>query len=209
MIRTIGCLLLLWTNALAWQISPSQSKVPSATEISRRDILAGVGAAVVATSLFGSQPAFALSQEEIDKANIVKGYKRLVYLLDNWEKETTVCKIGQTTTFGDECERTPLKVMDYLGYKSTNDPLFKVEKTLKRLGALVPAERDVDYLDAVENLLQNAEEASGMAYVSSWGEANPGGGKDRVELFIERAKKNVIVSKESLATVIEILGLKV
>jgi hypothetical protein len=48
-----------------------------------------------------------------------------------------------------------------------------------------------------------------MAYVSSWGEANPGGGKDRVELFIERAKKNVIVSKESLATVIEILGLKV
>mmetsp|Transcript_39534 Transcript_39534/g.114441 ORF Transcript_39534/g.114441 Transcript_39534/m.114441 type:complete len:209 (+) Transcript_39534:76-702(+) len=208
MIRTAAFLLLLWTNVSAWVTPPTPSP-SSATEVSRREILASVGASALATSLLGSKPALALSQEEIDKANIVKGYKRLVYLLDNWEKETTVCKIGQTTTFGDECERTPLKVMDYLGYKSTNDPLFKVEKTLKRLGSLVPTDRDVDYLDAVENLLQNAEEASGMAYVSSWGEANPGGGKDRVEVFIERAKKNVIVSKESLATVIEILGLKV
>ena len=41
------------------------------------------------------------------------------------------------------------------------------------------------------------------------GEANPGGGKDRVELFIERAKKNVIVARDSLKTVISILDLKV
>jgi len=34
-----------------------------------------------------------------------------------------------------------------------------------------------------------------------------GGGKDRVELFIERARKNVIDSRDSLATVIEILGI--
>lgn len=47
-----------------------------------------------------------------------------------------------------------------------------------------------------------------MAFVSSWGEANPGGGKDRVQLFIERAKKNVIASRDGLGTVIEILDLK-
>ena len=166
-------------------------------------------AVVGATLLVGAQPSVAAaSQEDIDKANIAKGYKRLVYLLDNWEKETTTCKIGQTTTFGDNCERTPLKVMEYLGYKSTNDPLFKVDKTLARLGNLVPSDKDLDYFEAVENLLQNAEEASSMAFVSSWGEANPGGGKDRVEIFIERSKKNVIVSKQSLETVMKILDIK-
>ena len=34
-----------------------------------------------------------------------------------------------------------------------------------------------------------------------------GGGKDRVELFIERAKRNVIASRNSLKTVIDILEL--
>jgi len=47
-----------------------------------------------------------------------------------------------------------------------------------------------------------------MAFVSSWGEANPGGGKDRVKLFIERAKNNVIKSKDALKTVMDILDLK-
>ena len=117
-------------------------------------------------------------------------------------------RIGQTTTFGDNCERTPVIVMEYLGYKSTNDPLFKIDKTLARLGSLVPPDRDIDYFEATENLLQNAEEANSMAFVSSWGEANPGGGKDRVEIFIERAKKNVIVSKQSLETVMDILNIK-
>jgi hypothetical protein len=47
-----------------------------------------------------------------------------------------------------------------------------------------------------------------MAFVSSWGEANPGGGKDRVELFIERSKKNVMESRDGLKRVLDILGLK-
>lgn len=34
-----------------------------------------------------------------------------------------------------------------------------------------------------------------------------GGGKDRVELFIERARKNVVASRNSLKTVIDILNL--
>jgi hypothetical protein len=41
----------------------------------------------------------------------------------------------------------------------------------------------------------------------SRGEANPGGGKDRVELFIERAKKNVVDSRNSLKTIVEILDI--
>jgi len=134
---------------------------------------------------------------------------RLNYLLDNWVKETTVC--GQTDNpyqTKNGCERNPAPVMDYLGYKSTKDPLFKAEKTMRRLESLVPSDREVEFLEAVELWGQAADEANGMAFISSWGEANPGGGKDRVELFIERAKKNVLDARSSLATIIDILELK-
>ena len=148
------------------------------------------------------------AQQQKDKDNIVKGYNRLTFLLDNWVEKTTVCKTGQETTFGDKCERTPVVVMEYLGFKSMNDPLFKADSAMLRLKDLVPSDREVDFYDAVDLFAQNAEEASSMAFVSSWGEANPGGGKDRVQLFIERAKKNVIASRDSLKTVMEILEMK-
>jgi hypothetical protein len=54
---------------------------------------------------------------------------------------------------------------------------------------------------------EKSEEGSGMAYISSWGESNPGGGKDRVEMFIERSKTDVTQCRDSLGTVIRVLGL--
>lgn len=89
-----------------------------------------------------------------------------------------------------------------------NDPLFKADATMLRLKSLVPTDREEEFYEAIDAYAQNAEEANGMAFVSSWGEANPGGGKDRVQLFIERSKKNVITSRDSLKTVMDILGLK-
>jgi len=167
----------------------------------------GIGVSTTGAILSFSSPAFADSkQEETDKVNVVKGYKRLQYLLDNWEKETTVCGMG-----GDKlersCDRTPMKVMEYMGYKSTTDPLYKADKTLRRLYENAPAKRDSEFVEAVEVFAENADEASGMAFISSWGESNPGGGKDRVELFIERAKKNVEASRNSLKIIIDILEL--
>ena len=98
--------------------------------------------------------------------------------------------------------------MEYLGFKSTNDPLFKGEVTMMRLKDFVPSDKEVDFYEAIDAFAQNAEEANSMAFVSSWGESNPGGGKDRVRLFIERSKNNVIVSRDSLKTVMDILDLK-
>jgi hypothetical protein len=147
------------------------------------------------------------SQAEKDKEKIVKGYKRLNYLLDNWEKETTVCRRQDNPYLG--CDRNPEKVMEYLGFKSMDDPLFRADKTLIRLQSLVPDESSAKYQDAVDIWLEKAEEGSGLAYVSSWGESNPGGGKDRVELFIERSRKDVIEARDVLGTVITILGLNV
>mmetsp|Transcript_24138 Transcript_24138/g.44905 ORF Transcript_24138/g.44905 Transcript_24138/m.44905 type:complete len:81 (-) Transcript_24138:60-302(-) len=79
---------------------------------------------------------------------------------------------------------------------------------MMRLKSSVPSDREMDFFEAIDAFGQNAEEANSMAFVSSWGEANPGGGKDRVRLFIERSKKNVIVSRDSLKTVMDILDLK-
>ena len=56
---------------------------------------------------------------------------------------------------------------------------------------------------------EKAEEASNTAFISSWGEANPGGGKDRVEMFIERSRKQVETAKDSLGTAIKLLGLEI
>ena len=98
--------------------------------------------------------------------------------------------------------------MEYLGFKSTNDPLFKAEVTMMRLKNSVPGDSEVEFYDAIDAFAQNAEEANSMAFVSSWGEANPGGGKDRTRLFIERSKKNVIASRDSLKVAMDILDLK-
>lgn len=79
---------------------------------------------------------------------------------------------------------------------------------MMRLKDFVPSDKEVDFYEAIDAFAQNAEEANSMAFVSSWGEANPGGGKDRIQLFIERSKKNVIASRDSLKTVMDILDLK-
>ncbi|GAX25774.1 hypothetical protein FisN_8Hh324 [Fistulifera solaris] len=202
-------LYLLVTYATAYSVSPIESQ--SSTTLSRRSFGATVASALGSSSaLSRSQAAVAKSdQEEIDKQNILKGYSRLTYLLDNWVDETTICGANDNPYTGTKgCERNPMKVMDYMGFKSIKDPLFKADKTMRRLERLVPASRESDYIEAIEKFSEAAEEASNMAYVSSWGEANPGGGKDRVELFIERAKKNVIDARDSLSTVIEICELK-
>lgn len=150
----------------------------------------------------------AVSSSTSDRQKLYKGYQRLNYLLAHWEEETTVCgkNIDDNPYLtGGKCERTPLRVMDYLGYKNTEDPLFRADRTMQRLESEVPAGRESEYLEAIEQWIEAADEGSGMAYISSWGEANPGGGKDRVQLFIERAKKNVMDAQQSLATVIDIL----
>lgn len=77
-----------------------------------------------------------------------------------------------------------------------------------RLQDYVPAGQDAAYTDVMEKLVEKADEGSGLAYVSSWGESNPGGGKDRIEFFIERSKNDVIEVRDNLSKIIQILDLK-
>ena len=57
--------------------------------------------------------------------------------------------------------------MEYLGFKSINDPLFRADKTMKRLQSLVPPEEGNAYIEAMEKFNEKADEGNGMAYVSS------------------------------------------
>jgi hypothetical protein len=179
-----------------------------------RQCIGGSFSTASAVYILGCKPtnanaASSSSELDISKEKLLNGYKRLNYLLDNWVQETTICgRDDNPYTTGKGCDRTPIKVMDYLGYRNIKDPLFRADKTLQKLEPLIPINRFNEYLEAIEKWSEAAEEGSGMAYISSWGEANPGGGKDRVQLFIERARKNVIDSRDSLAVVIDILGLQ-
>jgi len=174
--------------------------------------IAATCSSVIGVTYANPLPASAASgkpsaQELTDKGNVVKGYKRLDYLLANWDKETTIC--GRTDNPYIGCERTPEKVMSYLGFKSMNDPLFRIDKTLFRLQNLVSGSDDeIDYMEAMEVINQAVEDGNSIAFVSSWGEANPGGGQDRIELFIERSKQYVIATRDGLGTIIKILDLK-
>ena len=159
---------------------------------------------------FLSAPAHAKGTEAEDKAKILEGYKRLGYLLDNWDKLTTFCDGTKKDPFTNKivCERTPLVVQEYMGYKSINDPLFKADKTLLRLEPLVPASKEVDFLECLEKWQATADEASGMAYTSSWaGPQNPNGGDDAIDYYLERAKKQVQDARATLGNVISILDL--
>lgn len=171
----------------------------------------GITTLVSSSSSLLSLPAFAAKDTLAqDKENVVKGYKRLNYLLDNWEKETSFCGTDIDPFTGKtKCERTPTKVMDYMGYKSINDPLFKAEKTLRRLEELAPSDKEADYIEAVEKWNAAADEANTMAYTSSWaGPQNPNGGDDSIEYFLDRAKVQVITARNVLKDVIDILGLQ-
>ena len=86
--------------------------LPLQAELSRRDAVAfGLATAFIAG---GASPSLAATtagaptQAELNR--IKQGYEGLVYLLDNFEQETTVCREN-----GGECKRDADAVRKYLG----------------------------------------------------------------------------------------------
>lgn len=107
---------------------------------SRRDILALGLATVMATTLPVTVHAASGAPTQADLNRIKEGYNGLVYLLDNFEKETTVCREN-----GGECKRDAEPVRRYLGLRSTTDPLFQIEKVFDKAKNM---DIDPDKLDA-------------------------------------------------------------
>ena len=44
-----------------------------------------------------------------------------------------------------------------------------------------------------------------MAYVSSWGEANPGGGQSEINRYLAKSRDNVVESADLLKVIIDCL----
>jgi len=110
---------------------------------------------------------------------------------------------------GGACEKTPLRVQDFLGYKSTEDPLFKADKLMLKAAPLVDPDQFENYLNEVENYREKADQGSMMAYTSSWGEANPNGGKDMIDEYLLKTKDEVVKTEILLRKIIGYLNLEV
>jgi hypothetical protein len=119
------------------------------------------------------------------------GHARVRYLLDHWDDITMICgtsvmsdierkQVIRTEGGGGgngkanaACNKTPLRVQEFMGYKSINDPLYRIDKLLIRAGSLVQSSDVENYIDAVEQYRNTADATALLAYTSSWGEANP------------------------------------
>jgi hypothetical protein len=139
------------------------------------------------------------------------GYQRLQFLLNNWEQQTTVCIKGcKGNPDNCGCVRDPIMVQSYMGYKSMEDPLFRAGDLMLRASSLVKSDADFDrFTAAMEKWNSKAESGNVMAYVSSWGEANPGGGQDNIRRYLEKSRLDVVESAALLKVILDTLGLPV
>jgi hypothetical protein len=135
---------------------------------------------------------------------IQEGYRSITYLLDHFEQETTVCREN-----GGECKRNADAVRRALGLRSTKDPLFQIEKVFAKVKDM----DDID-LDKLEVFFQATEDwntavnmSNSMAFISQFGEFNPGGGKDEVEKYLEESRKQVVLAQKALEDILNALGL--
>lgn len=192
----------------------------------RRGVLKhGGGLVFGALSLLLERPGIATAAgtpepKELERLQL--GYSRVQYLLNNWDYVTSKCGSSLGAGAGSEskqvvrtdgggggaCERDPIRVQEFIGYRSMNDPLFKADKLMMRALPLVPDDKVDDYQEAMEKFREKADDAAGLAFTSSWGEANPGGGKDVVDAYLERTKVYVIEVEKALKVVLACLDLK-
>jgi len=74
---------------------------------------------------------------------------------------------------------------------------------------LVDPDQFENYLSAVENYREKADQGSMMAYTSSWGEANPNGGKDMIDEYLLKTKDEVVKTELLLRDIMGYLNLEV
>jgi hypothetical protein len=196
-------LLLLFVLMILQQYHGGNGYSPlSNAPSSRRRILNTIGTGATAATTAGlvttallfpavPRPAWAAATTDDKAATVVYervrlGHARVKYLLDHWDDVTSVC--GTTvmsdaerrqvirTENGNICTKTPLNVQYYMGYKSIDDPLYRIDKILVRESFINQNVDDtvlVEYLEAVENFKEMADQTAMLAYTASWGEANP------------------------------------
>lgn len=196
---------------------------------SRRSALLQASSAVAALSLLPAAPpaahaAAVASQAELDR--LVVGYNGIRKLLENWDLETIKCYADESSASCKSsearrqaassnmakcsCDFDPARVQEVMGFKSTKHPLYLADQVMIRAQPLLAPDADFEAYDAaIEEWAQRAENANVMSYTSSWGEANPGGGRDAVKKYLDRSKAEVEKSAALLRKVLSFLPVKV
>jgi hypothetical protein len=115
----------------------------------------------------------------------------------------TVCREN-----GGECKRDSDAVRRALGLRSTTDPLFQIEKVFAKVKNmdLDPDKLDA-FFDATEDWNTAMNMSNSMAFISQFGEYNPGGGKDAVLKYLEEARTQVILAEKALKTIMDCLDI--
>ena len=174
-------------------------------KLTRRDVITtsiGFVTSVLIQST-GTAQAAADVMTNADKERIKKGYEAIVYLIDNFDEETTVCRDN-----GGECKRDANAVRKTLGLRSTTDPLFQIEKVFSKAKNM---DLDPDKLDAFFEATEDWNSAmnmsNSMAFISQFGEYNPGGGKDEVLKYLNESKKQVLLARDALKVIMDSLDI--
>jgi len=129
-----------------------------------------------------------------------KALEGVNYLLDNWDKETTEC------TSGAECTDQPDKVRYYYGLRTTDHPLFQLDKLYAKAQDKLPDDADFEeWIEATEGLASQIAKINELSYTSSFGEYNPGGGKEQVRKYLLLCQEQVVKSKASLEKIVKLL----
>jgi len=185
-------LLLCFTTGESLRLAPSAATAP---RLHRRQALAVGAASGLALLPCGAHAA----QDPEDLQRLQKGLDSVQYLLDNWDKET----VDPIT--GDD---SPDRVRFYLGLRTTDHPLFQVDKLLTKAQKKLSDDVDLEqWIDAVEGLNSHIAKINELAYTSSFGEYNPGGGKGQVRKYLLLAQEEVVEARDSLKTMIKLLNL--
>merc|ERR1719238_1322245 len=197
------------TQKVGWMLKPAslttrnaQSPVSMAVpRASRREALS-IGAAAAAFVVASPPRAAFASLDPNDMSRFKKALEGVNYLLDNWEQETTECTTGGVGV----CTDQPDKVRYYFGLRTTDYPLFQLDKLYTKAQAKLPDDADFEeWIEATEGLASQIAKINELAYTSSFGEYNPGGGKEQVRKYLLLCQEQVIKSKGSLETIIKLL----
>mmetsp|Transcript_44024 Transcript_44024/g.81827 ORF Transcript_44024/g.81827 Transcript_44024/m.81827 type:complete len:250 (-) Transcript_44024:303-1052(-) len=165
--------------------------------LSRRAALL-TAAGLLGVAAFPPRAALAVSDPK-DFSRIKKGIEEIQYLLDNFEVETTDPKTGN---------QTPDKLRSVCGLRSTESTLYGMDKMFKIIEKKLPEDVDFDkWVEVKEAYNEAVNKVNELAYTSSFGEYNPGGGKDQVRKYLELAKGAVIEAQGQLKKMVKLLNL--
>jgi len=199
-------------------VVPPQRQVGSSSANSRRGVVQGMLMATLLTAPADDAMAKSKPVTKEDLQRLASGYKDLVYLMDNWNTATRDCRfIGEKrqdvlqsgVESPNKCKANPDEVRKYMGMRDLNEKLYNTQQLFIDIEAqdLVPTKDDDRFADAMDDFEKHKRTASEWAYTSSWGEGNPGGGRDKVEDYLLRSKAEAALATKSLGIIIDVLKL--